>query len=233
MAYLEISTVMPTENQLSVVAGFYDGLAADDNFTEYYKTVPFYSKATEFLTHVIKGGMRILDVGCGPGHLTAGLPGSVQVVGIDLSKKMLEKAHDARPTGRYLVHDFHSPLPEGEEPFDIIFANGAFDLCNDIGKALSALSVSLKENGLFYFTILEHRSGTPHNGDQEINGRPDRPDPIWLHFFSFQKVSAALAQAGLVPLSYQYAEGWKSRTLGVSFDYGYWVAVKKPAAKPQ
>ncbi len=225
-----------TENQPSVIRGFYDEQAKDD-FAEHYKTVPFYFKAMDFLKQAINDGLRpfarLLDVGCGPGHLTAGLPGSVQVVGIDLAEKMLEKASVARPIGRYFVHDFHDRLPESEGQFDIIFASGAFDLCNDIGKALSALSGSLQANGLFYFTVLEHRPGTPNNGDREINGRPKRPEPILLHFFSFQEVSAALAQAGLAPLSYQYAEGWKSRTLSISFDYGYWVAVKKPAAKPQ
>lgn len=174
--------------------------------------------------------MRVLDVGCGPGHLTSGLPESVNVVGIDLSPEMIEQAKATRPTGRYFVYDFHGSLPESEGQFDIIFASGAFDLCNDLGKTLSALSVSLKENGLFYFTILEHRPGTPHNGDRERRVRP--AVDLWLHFFSFQEVSAALAHAGFVPVSYQYTDGWKSRTLGVSFDYGYWVAVKKPAEKP-
>lgn len=103
-----------TDNQLPILADFYNGQAGDDNFTKYYKTAPFYSKATKFLTQVINGGIRVfdrvLDVGCGPGHLTAGLPGSVEVVGIDISPEMIKKAKHARPIGRYLVHDFHSPL---------------------------------------------------------------------------------------------------------------------------
>lgn len=220
------------DNLPPVLAVFYDELAATDNYTDYYKTVPFYTTATEFLAQVFNGGSRpyarLLDVGCGPGHLTSGLPGYVDVVGIDLSPEMLDKARAARPTGRYFEHDFHHPLLKSEGPFDIIFASGAFDLCNDIGKTLSALAPSLNEKGVFYFTVLEHRPGTPNNGDRQRNARPERPDPIWLNFFTFQEVSAALANAGLTPLAYQYAEGWKSRTLGVSFDYGYWVAVKKP-----
>ena len=222
-----------TENQPPIIARFYDELAETDNYTDYYKTVPFYSKATKFLEQAFNGGLRpfarVLDVGCGPGHLTAGLLGSVDVVGIDLSPEMVGKAMSTRSTGHYFIHDFHIPLPKTEGQFDIVFASGAFDLCNDIYKALSALTTSLSENGLFYFTVLEYRPGTRNNGDRQKNARPERPDPIWLNFFSFQEISAGLAQAWLVPVSYQYAEGWKSRTLGVSFDYGYWVAVKTPA----
>ena len=189
----------------------------------------YHVKAEAFLTEISRDGMRVLDVGCGPGQLTSGLPGSVDVVGIDISPEMVDKARDTRPTGRYFVHDFHNSLPESEGLFDLVFAGGAFDLCNDIGKTLSALSGSLKENGLFYFTALEHRPGTSNNGERERRARPNLD--VWLHFFTFQEVVAALGQAGLAPVSYQYAEGWKSRTLGSVFDYGYWV-VTKPAVKP-
>jgi SAM-dependent methyltransferase len=219
-----------TPNQLPVLEQFYNERAKKYDRSN-PATDPFSSRATAFLQQIGDDTTRLLDVGCGPGHLTAGLPISLQVVGVDLAPEMLRLAQAGRPTGRYFTHDFHRPLPEGEGRFDVIFASGAFDHCNDIGEALSALSGSLKENGLFYFTILEHRDGTLHNGNREVSARPERPDAIWLHFFTFQEVSAALAQTGLVPLSYQYAKGWRSNTLGISFDYGYWVVIKNPAAK--
>jgi SAM-dependent methyltransferase len=150
----------------------------------------------------------------------------VQVVGIDLSEQMLKLARAARPKGDYFTHDFHYPLPSDKGPFDIIFASSAFDLCNDLGEVLSAMAAALNEQGLFCFTIAEHRLVTPNNSEYERSARPGRSEPIWLHFFSFQEVSAALAQAGLYPVSYQYAEGYRSRSLNSSFDYGYWIAVK-------
>nr|VFK42327.1 MAG: Methyltransferase domain-containing protein [Candidatus Kentron sp. SD]VFK48218.1 MAG: Methyltransferase domain-containing protein [Candidatus Kentron sp. SD]VFK79817.1 MAG: Methyltransferase domain-containing protein [Candidatus Kentron sp. SD] len=217
-----------TPNPSSILADFYDIQAKTDNYIDYYKTVPFYSKGKEFLARAIRDGVwtRVLDVACGSGHLASDLPETVDLVGIDISPEMIGKARALCPIGRYFVHDFHIPLPESEERFDIVFASGAFDLCNDIVGALSALNRSLKDDGLFYFTVLERRENTPYNRDREINARPDHPDPIRLHFFSFQEVSEALAQIGLVPLSYRYAAGWKSRILRANFDYGYWIATR-------
>lgn len=225
-----------TDNLNAVLREFYDELSDKDQYGDYYKTVPFYFKAREFLDQTFNGGFRpysrLLDVGCGPGHLTSGLPGYVDVVGIDLSPEMLDKARAARPTGRYFEHDFHNPLTEGVAPFDVIFASGALDLANDIGTALAALAASLKDQGLFYFTIPEHRPGTPNNGKKEISARPERQEPVWLHFFPFQEVAESLGKAGLEPVSYQYSAGYRSRTLGIGFDYGYWVAVKKTSTYP-
>lgn len=222
-----------TYNQPEVLAAFYNKRANDD-FIRRYQNVPFYFRARAFLEQTFQGGLRpfarLLDVGCGPGHLTANLLGSIQVVGIDLSPEMLAKAKAARAHGDYFEHDFHHPLPADVAPFDIIFASGAFDLCNDLGMAFASLAASLKEQGLFYFTIPEHRPGAPNNGERERIARPQEPDsqPVWLHFFSFQEVAEGLGKAGLAPVSYQYAEGYRSNSLGISFDYGYWIVVKKP-----
>lgn len=220
-----------TPNNPKDIKSFYDKRAQDD-FKERYQNVHFYFKGRTFLEQIIQKSIRpyarLLDVGCGPGHLTADLLGSVQVVGIDLSPEMLEKAKAARTKGQYILHDFHHPLPNDLPPFDIIFASGAFDLCNDLDLAFSTLAASLKEQGVFYFTIPESRQGTPNNGEREILARPKEPEnPVWLKFFTFQEVVGVLDQAGLAPISYEYAAGYRSNSLGINIDYGYWVVAKK------
>src|SRR5437899_10194975 len=52
-------------------------------------------EAAAFLLPELSPGMRLLDVGCGPGSITRGLaerlaPG--EVIGVDLSKQTLEEA---------------------------------------------------------------------------------------------------------------------------------------------
>src|ERR1051325_5254258 len=52
-------------------------------------------EAAAFLLPELRPGLRVLDVGCGPGSITQGLARRVapgQVVGIDLSRETLESA---------------------------------------------------------------------------------------------------------------------------------------------
>ena len=89
-----------------LLGSFYDGIAAD-------------------IVAIVPSGASVLDVGCGPGHLTHRLAAlGLDVTGIDLDPAMIERAN-ARGGGRYLAADAAS-LP---------FEDGAFDL------AVSTLSM--------------------------------------------------------------------------------------------
>ena len=55
-------------------------------------------EAAAFVLPELSAGMRLLDVGCGPGSITRGLAERVapgEVVGVDLSKETLEAARRA------------------------------------------------------------------------------------------------------------------------------------------
>ena len=89
-----------------LLGAFYDGIAAD-------------------IAATASPGASVIDVGCGPGHLTRRLVAlGFDVTGIDLDPAMIERA-TARGGGRYLAADAAS-LP---------FEDGAFDL------AVSTLSM--------------------------------------------------------------------------------------------
>lgn len=72
-------------------------------------------------------GERVLDLGCGTGHLTAeigdavGEPGSV--VGIDQSAKMVASARETYPDLAFAVADAREY--ESAEAFDAVFSNAA------------------------------------------------------------------------------------------------------------
>ena len=61
------------------------------------------AEAAGFLLPELRPGMRILDVGCGPGSITRGLAEHVapgQVIGVDLSRHTLDEAQrDAAARG--------------------------------------------------------------------------------------------------------------------------------------
>ena len=55
----------------------------------------------------IRSGL-VLDVGCGPGHLTAHLRSlGVDATGIDLAPEFIEHAHATYPDGRYQIGSMH------------------------------------------------------------------------------------------------------------------------------
>ena len=69
---------------------------------------------------------RIVDLGCGPGNITAILkqrfPGA-NVTGLDGSPAMLEKARVAAPNCHFVQGNFFTWAPE--QPVDLIFSNAA------------------------------------------------------------------------------------------------------------
>jgi ubiquinone/menaquinone biosynthesis C-methylase UbiE len=78
-----------------------------------------------FFLPLLKPGMRLLDVGCGPGSITVGLAGCVapgQTIGIDPSPSVIE-------TAKVLVHE--KPLQhlsfEVGNIYEPRFAHGSFD----------------------------------------------------------------------------------------------------------
>jgi trans-aconitate 2-methyltransferase len=70
---------------------------------------------------------HVVDLGCGPGNVTAILrrrfPGA-QILGVDGSAAMLEKARLAVPDSRFIEGDFSHWSPEDAAP-DLIYSNAA------------------------------------------------------------------------------------------------------------
>ncbi len=74
----------------------------------------------------LKNGMKILDLGCGTGNLSARLLECLEadIIGVDRSVQMLEKAKAKTNTLRVLCADAdHSPLPFNDHSFDVIIGS--------------------------------------------------------------------------------------------------------------
>ena len=95
-----------------------------------------------------QAGERILDLGCGTGHLTAQIAerGAV-VTGIDRSPDMIATAAKNYP-------DLHFEVADGEtfrfdEPFDAVFSNAAIHWMKDQRAVASSIFQALKPGGRF------------------------------------------------------------------------------------
>ena len=93
-------------------------------------------------------GERILDLGCGTGHLTKRIAESgAGIVGIDKSSAMIEEARRLYPHLRFEIADgtdYHF-----DEPFDAVFSNAAIHWMKDQAAVARSIFQSLKPGGRF------------------------------------------------------------------------------------
>jgi trans-aconitate methyltransferase len=93
-------------------------------------------------------GERILDVGCGTGHLTKLIDDSgARAVGMDSSPSMVEAARSRYPGLTFVLADareFSFP-----EPFDAVFSNATLHWVTEAERAATCISNALKSGGRF------------------------------------------------------------------------------------
>lgn len=93
-----------------------------------------------------RAGERILDLGCGTGHLTARIADhGASVVGLDTAKPMLESARTTYPDGAF-VHADARAIPF-VDAFDAVFSNAALHWIRDQDAALESIAASLRPGG--------------------------------------------------------------------------------------
>jgi SAM-dependent methyltransferase len=80
-----------------------------------------------------KDGDRILDLGCGPGHILLALPPDVDYVGVDSSPDYIREARTKWGTrGEFRLADGRDPL-SSDAPFDIVLVMGLLHHLDDAG----------------------------------------------------------------------------------------------------
>ncbi|MGY3128669.1 SAM-dependent methyltransferase [Agrococcus sp. UYP33] len=103
------------------------------------------ANSAAYLSPLLAPGMRVLDVGCGPGSITIDLARRVgttgRVVGIDMSAEVVETARAAAeqagvPNVEFRVGDAYDPAPG--ERFDVVHAHQVLQHLGDPVAALTA-----------------------------------------------------------------------------------------------
>ena len=93
-------------------------------------------------------GEKILDIGCGTGHLTAKIAARVaHVTGVDRSPEMIRQAQTAYPQIRFEVGDAKKIPLEG--PFDAVFSNATLHWIKEPEVVVTEISRLLGPGGRF------------------------------------------------------------------------------------
>jgi len=95
-----------------------------------------------------KPGERILDLGCGPGHLTHKIAErGACVLGLDASPEMIGLARQNYPHLKFVLAD--AAQMQFEREFDAVFSNAALHWMLDANSVAQAVSRALRPGGRF------------------------------------------------------------------------------------
>jgi SAM-dependent methyltransferase len=93
-------------------------------------------------------GERVLDLGCGTGHLTARIAGTgAQTLGIDSSADMIGQARQNYPKLKFELAD--ARCFQVNAPFDAVFSNAALHWIQDARAVIQSIHRALKPGGRF------------------------------------------------------------------------------------
>ena len=142
-----------------------------------------------------RGGLDVLDAGCGTGLLAQHLrPYARRLVGVDLSPKMLEKAAKRAVYDELVAAELASHLHSSPRSFDIVASSDTLVYFGDLRAVLAAANASLRPGGRLAFT-LEHA--------KEEAAAGYRLDPNGRYVHTEDYVREVLRQAGFEAIDIQ------------------------------
>ncbi len=120
----------------------------DWNASLYDQKYAFVFNYGESLMSILapQAGERILDLGCGTGHLTAQIAATgAQVIGVDKSASMIATAQQKYPHIDFRVMD--ATHLSFDEPFDAIFSNATLHWIPQAEQVVAGMARTLKPDG--------------------------------------------------------------------------------------
>lgn len=101
----------------------------------------------------IKPGMRVIDIGCGPGHIVKHLPPGIDYLGLDIDQPSIDyaKAHFG-DRASFQARFFDADAVGELGPADIVMMNGVMHHIgdDDLAATLGNVKAALDERGVLF-----------------------------------------------------------------------------------
>src|SRR6185369_9714216 len=102
-------------------------------------------------------GLAILDLGCGTGLTGSAFEDmSLQLDGVDLSPKMIERARALRIYNRLWIADLETALAQDGSSCDLLLAADTLVYLGDLEVTFAGAASRLRHGGHFLFTVERH-----------------------------------------------------------------------------
>ena len=170
------------ERRADRVREHYDRVAPNRD-TWISRNAYFHDEDSRFARFLVPPGLKVLDLGCGTGHLLETLKPSVGV-GVDISEKMIGAARRNYPAERHPNLSFEvgdiensETLDALEGPFDVIILSDTVGLLEDVEATLASLH-RLSSNGTRIVVAYYSWLWTPVIGLAELFGAKMRQIPL-------------------------------------------------------
>ncbi|MFC4437714.1 MULTISPECIES: class I SAM-dependent methyltransferase [Natrialbaceae] len=174
----------PDESAEPIAREAYDRLAAGYDREGETKPANAYLERPATLSLVPDvAGDRILDAGCGAGHLTAELADrGASVVGVDVSEAMLAYARDRQPSASFVRADLGTGLPFADREFDGIASSLAFHYLREWEPLFRKLRRILRPRGWLVFSVQHPHADFVEYDDARNYHERERVSATWESF---------------------------------------------------
>lgn len=147
-------------------------------YQDQFMALQEYQSSLDQFCQYIKTDSRVLDIGCGPGNISAyllrALP-HLKIFGIDLSSKMVELAKKNIPSGDFRKMDCRV-MDRLEGRFDAMVCGFCLPYlnANEVSELFKKASVLLNPAGVFYLStmVADHYKsqwvGSSQGGEQRL-----------------------------------------------------------------
>jgi arsenite methyltransferase len=137
----------------------------------------FAGTGNPFTLGVLRAGEKVVDVGCGAGIdtlIAAGMVGSGgEVVGVDMTPAMLDRARKSAATEKFSNVRFHEglaeSLPVADGWADVVISNGVFNLFPDKLAGLREMARVLKPEGRLQIGDILVQRSVPDKAKRNID----------------------------------------------------------------
>ena len=126
-------------NRKENIRTFFNNLASERK-KWVQRNAAFYTADIEYMRFLIPANQRVLELGCGNGHLLSALNPAIGV-GVDFSSNMIETARSIYPELTFYLGDIEDSIfiSSLEGPYDIIVLSDTIGMMEDIEKTLKNL----------------------------------------------------------------------------------------------